>query len=359
MYNIALEILNIFENNKYKAYIVGGFVRDKLLGIDNNDIDIITDAKPNEICNLFNIDLKDNYGSVKLPYKGFTFDVTTFRKEDNYIDGRRPSFIEYTDDISIDLQRRDFTINTILIDKEGNYIDLFDGITDLNNKIIKSVGDPDKKLKEDSLRILRAIRFMCLYDFKLDDNLKKAIIDNKTLISNLSFDRIKQELDIIFSSSNVNLFFDMINELDLYKTLEIEPINRVIPTDNYLSIWAQLNYSNNYNFSNKEQNYINNLKEINDTNNIDSYTVYKYGIEISKEANKIINNKVDIDSIYNNLIIKSRTDIDITYDEILNIVKDKSIINKIYIDLEKQILYNKLINKKESIISYLEGDSIE
>ena len=358
MYNIALEILNILENNNYKAYIVGGFVRDKLLNIDNPDIDIITSAKPDEICSLFNIDTKDNYGSIKLYFKGFNFDITTFRKESDYIDGRRPSNVEYTDDITIDLKRRDFTINTILIDKNGNYIDLLNGIDDLNNKLIKSVGNSDEKIKEDSLRILRAIRFMCLYNFKLDSDLKESIKSNKDLISNLSFDRIKKELDIIFSSSNVNLFFSTINELDLYKTLEIEPINSVIVTNNYLSIWAQLNYSSLYNFSNKEKSYIDNLKYI-ISSGIDNYTVYKYDIDVIKEANKILNNNIDIDEIYNNLSIKSRKDINITYEDILKIVKDKSIINNVYIDLEKQILYNKLNNKKESIISYLEGDNIE
>lgn len=357
MYKEALNILNILENNGYKAYIIGGYVRDKLLGIKNDDIDIVTSAKPIEIQKIFNIEIEDNYGSIKMNFNGYKFDITTFRKEDNYLDSRRPSNVEYVSTLDEDIKRRDFTINSIAIDKDGNYIDLLNGIEDLNKKIIRCIGDSDLKLKQDPLRILRAIRFSCIYNLKLDNELKKSIEKNKELIRKLSFDRIKKELDAIFSSSNVNLFIDMINCFDLYKTLQIKPKNSVITTNNYLSIWAQLDYSDNYNFSNEEKKYINDIKEV-INQGINSYTVYKYDKNIIKEANKIVKcNNIDI--LYDNLSIKTRKDIDITYDELFNIVKDKSIINKIYIDLEKQILYNNLKNKKQDIISYLEGDNIE
>ena len=354
MYNSAIKILNILYENGYDSYIVGGFVRDKLLGIKNDDIDIITNATSKEISNIFNIDIKDNYGSIKLKYNNYIYDITTFRKEDNYLDNRRPNTIEFVKDVKEDLLRRDFTINTILIDKDENIIDYLDGIKDLNNKTIKSVGDPNKKINEDSLRILRAFRFMCIYDFKLDKDLYESIKDNKDLINNLSFDRIKKELDYIFKTSKVNLFINVINKLNLFKTLEIKPINSVIPTCNNLSIWAQLEYSDKYNFSNKEKEYIKNIKYILE-NGIDNYTVYKYGIDINKEANKILNKNIDIELIYNNLPIKNKTDIDIS----INDIKDKSKINDIYIELEKEILYNKLSNKKKDIISYLEGDNVE
>ena len=358
MYHEAIEILNILESNGYKAYIVGGYVRDKLLKIDNSDIDIITSAKPYEICRLFKLDNNYKYGSVKLNYKKHEFDVTTFRKEEDYIDNRWPSNITYIDDVKDDLKRRDFTINAILIDKNGKYIDLYNGINDLNNKVLKVIGDSNKKMEEDSLRIIRALRFSSVYNLKMDDELKSAIIRNKKLINNLSFDRIKNELNIIFSSSNVSLFFDTINNLDLYETLKIRPINGIKTTNNYLSIWSQLEYSNEYNFSRNEKKTINDIRFIID-NGIDNYTIYKYGKDLNKESNKILEIEIDIDDIYNSLPIKSRNDIKIKYDEILNIVKDASSINEIYMDLEKKILYNKLKNERKSIISYLEGGKYE
>ena len=256
MYEEALNILNILENKGYSSYIVGGFVRDKLLGIENDDIDIITSAKPEDISNIFNIELKENYGSIKLDYNGYSFDITTFRKESDYLDNRRPSTIEFVTDVKEDLKRRDFTINAILIDKNGNYIDYVNGIEDLNNKVLRSISN----VKEDALRILRAIRFKCIYNLEFSDELNKEIKENINLISNLSFDRIKQELNIIFNASKSNVFFNIVEEYDLYKTLEIEPINSVKETGNYLSIWSQLKYSDKYNFSNKEKKYMESIK---------------------------------------------------------------------------------------------------
>ena len=136
----------------------------------------------------------------------------------------------------------------------------------------------------------------------------------------------------------------------------IEHINGVKPTNNYLLIWSQIEYGNEYNFSNYEKKYINNVKDI-IKNGINNYTVYKYGYNFIKEINILFNK--DIDKIYNNMVIKERKDIDITYDDILSIIKDNSKINDIYIDLEKQILYNKLKNQKQDIISYLEGEYSE
>lgn len=256
MYKEALNILNILESNGYSSYIVGGFVRDKLLGIENDDIDIITAATPEEISNIFNIELKDNYGSIRLNYNGYTYDITTFRKESDYIDNRRPNKVEYVKDVKEDLKRRDFTINAILIDKDGNYVDLVNGIEDINNKVLRSISS----IKEDSLRILRAIRFKCIYGFNFSEELSKEIKENINLISNLSFDRIKSELNIIFNASKSNVFFSIVEEYNIYKTLEIEPINSVIETGNYLSIWAQLKYSDKYNFSNKEKKLIEEFK---------------------------------------------------------------------------------------------------
>ena len=355
MYDTSIKLLNYLSDNGFESYIVGGFVRDRLLGIDNPDVDMITSATPQDISNLFKLDIEDNYGSIKLTYEGFNFDITTFRKENSYEDNRRPSSIQYITDIKEDIKRRDFTINTILIDKNGNYIDYLNGIEDLNNKIIKSVGNPDIKLKEDSLRILRALRFSCIYNFNLDNELEESIKNNKELIDNLSFDRIKSELNLIFNSYNVKLFFNMINHLDLYKILQIKPKNDIIATGNYLSIWAQLDYSDNYNFSNMEKCYIRDLKSILD-NGVDKYTIYKHGKLINEEAKKILGSDIDIELVYKQLPIYTRKNIDITSDEILNIIKDKSIINKIYVDLEKQILYNNIQNTKDSIISYLEGE---
>lgn len=193
MFEIAIDLLNELNNIGYEAYIIGGYPRDMLLGIESNDIDITTNAHPDIIKNNFLV-VKDNskYGSLIIKYKDNLFEITTFRIETEY-KGRYPEII-YTNSLEEDLKRRDFTINTICIDKNKKIIDLMNGKCDLNNKIVKSIGDSDKKLKEDPIRILRAIRLCGKLDFKLDEELKKSIINNVDLIETLTNNQTNKEL---------------------------------------------------------------------------------------------------------------------------------------------------------------------
>ena len=195
MYNKALEVLNIFNKYGYVAYIVGGYPRDMILGIKTNDIDICTNAKPKEIINIFDTDsVSDNsYGSVRVIYKNCLFDVTTFRKDIKYEDNRRPIKIKYISDLKKDLLRRDFTINTMCIDKDGNIIDMLDAKDDIDKKVIKTVGNPRYRIKEDSLRILRAIRFASVLNFDIDDKTMNYIKKYGYLLNGLSYSRKKEE----------------------------------------------------------------------------------------------------------------------------------------------------------------------
>ena len=136
----GLELLSIIESSGFKAYLIGGCVRDYILGKQFSDIDICTSATPYDIKNIFsdNLVTSDTYGSVVLIYNGFKFEITTFRKEENYLDGRRPDSYTYVTDLETDLKRRDFTINTICMDKNKKIIDLYNGINDIKQKVIKT-----------------------------------------------------------------------------------------------------------------------------------------------------------------------------------------------------------------------------
>ena len=149
----ALKVLQLLEENGYESYIVGGYVRDKLLGIVSNDIDICTSATPKEIKEIFKSSSSSNYGSVNITYKNTNFDITTFRKDIKYINNRVPIKLKYIKSVKKDLLRRDFTINTLCIDSNGKILDMLNIKTDLKEKIIKTVGKPRYKLKEDYLRI--------------------------------------------------------------------------------------------------------------------------------------------------------------------------------------------------------------
>ena len=352
MYESAIKILNILENNGYKAYIVGGYVRDKILGIESNDIDIITNAKPDELNKIFNKKFSNNYGCIILPYNGYEVEITTFRKEYYKDNDRRPYKIEYIYDLKEDLMRRDFTINSICIDKHEDYIDLLSGINDINNKVIRVISDSDKKIYDDPLRILRAIRFASIYDFDLDNNLISSITKYKDRLEYISFDRIKDELNIIFRHNRANNAFKLIDDLKLNKVLKISHKNMIIDCDNYIGVWAQVLYSDDYNFSKKEKNKINAIKSIIEKGYIDDYMLYKYDFNIIRTSSLILNIDIDYKTRYDNLQIHDRKNIDIDVDDIMKLT-NKENIDKIYVDLEKQILYNKLKNEKSILIEYI------
>ena len=216
MLESALMLLKKINSLGYEAYIVGGFPRNKYLNINSDDIDICTNARSNFFINNFNV-IKDNsrFGSVTIEYNNYNYEITTYRK-DIYKGDRFPNII-FVDTLLEDLLRRDFTINTLCIDLNNNYVDLINARKDIDLKIIKTINDADISLKEDPLRIVRAIRFSINLDFKIDEALKKSIVNNKNLINNISNNRLEIELNKINKNDK---YYKLIEELDLTKYLK-------------------------------------------------------------------------------------------------------------------------------------------
>ena len=360
MLDNALNMLNEICDNGFKAYIVGGFVRDHLLGIKSNDIDITTNATPMEIREIFKDDCLpgEDYGSVTVVRKNYRYEITTFRKDIGYDDNRRPNEIEYIDKLEDDLIRRDFTINTICMDKDGKIIDYLHGIDDLKKKIIRCVGDADKKFKEDSLRILRAIRFATILNFRLDVDIINSINMNKELIKNLSFNRKKDELDKIFTSSNSRNGINMILRFKLDKELEINNLDKVRCFSSSISIWSVLDCSDKYPFSSNERDIINNVNIVMKKNNLDPMNLFYYGLYVNSIAGEIkgINPK-KITKAYVNLPIKSRREINVEADKIAEMLNKEpgGYLKTIFEDLEKEILYRRLPNDSDKILSYIKN----
>ena len=347
-------ILNKLEENGYEAYIVGGYVRDKLLGIDSTDVDICTNALPKDIKELFNINDLSSYGSFKIKTDQYNFDITTYRKEITY-KGRKPIELEYIDNLEEDLKRRDFTINTICMNSNGQIIDLLNGVNDINSKIIRMVGDIDLKIKEDPLRILRALRLSIVLNFSLDKELTKSIISNSKLISSLSYTRKREELDKILVSPNAIHGIKTLKKMNILKYLEVE-YKHITYVDDLYGMYAQLNISENYSFNKNEIDTINNIKSIIKNKKINKEIVFNYGLHLSSIAAKIMGiNQKKIIKIYNELEIKDKNDIEITGDDIIKLlnIKPSSIISDIYNDLISNILNNKLKNEKNELICYI------
>lgn len=360
MYNKAIEVLNIFDKHGYLAYIVGGYPRDMLLNIKTNDIDICTNATPKEIVDIFETENVSDYGygSVKIIYKKYRFDVTTFRKDIKYENNRKPVKIKYIMDLKKDLLRRDFTINTLCIDKDENLLDLLSCKQDIDLRIIKTVGNPRYRIKEDSLRILRAIRFAGTLNFSIDEKTMNYIKKYGYLLKKLSYSRKKDELKKIFSSKNKEKSRELIISLGIDKYLEIDNLADIVLCDDIMGIWSQLKMSSKYPFSKVEKSMISNIKKML-LSDLDSYTVYKYGLYVSTVVGSIkgIDYK-KINDIYYDLPIYSRKDINIKGTDISYCLNREpgNYIGKIIDDIERLIVMKKLENEKEKIICYVKNN---
>lgn len=224
--NVKYIISELYKNN-FEAFIVGGSVRDFLLNKKPKDFDIATNALPQDIINIFEktIPTGIKHGTITVLINNESFEITTYRIDGEYKDNRHPKEVIFVSNIEKDLSRRDFTINAMAYNEKEGLIDFFNGKEDLKNKIIKTVGESNKRFKEDALRILRAIRFSCQLDFSIEENTLKAIKENRHLISNISIERIRDEfIKILLSQTpskglillkNCNLLNLIIPELEV------------------------------------------------------------------------------------------------------------------------------------------------
>jgi poly(A) polymerase/tRNA nucleotidyltransferase (CCA-adding enzyme) len=236
---IPKEIKNIIENLKksgFEAYVVGGCVRDFLLGKEPKDWDITTNAKPEEIQKIFPNPPKFSDEKIRRAGSFYTNDfftvtvltgskkpelteveVTTYRLEAKYSDKRHPDEIKYADKLQDDLSRRDFTINALAMDLDKKVIDLFDGQKDLKNKTIRTVGNPEERFSEDALRMLRAIRFATTLGFKIEEQTAEAIKKNSIWLEAISQERIRDEFLKIIMSEKPVVGIELLRELNLLK----------------------------------------------------------------------------------------------------------------------------------------------
>lgn len=241
----VLEIIEKFEKSGFEIYIVGGAVRDLLMGKVVEDWDFTTNATPEEILKVFPDAFYDNkYGTVGLSHESSLnpYEITTFRKEYGYSDTRRPDKVEWGKSLEEDLSRRDFTINAIALkkskDKKDEYevVDPFDGKKDLKNKLIRAVGDPDERFREDALRLIRAVRIASELGFLIEEKTFEAEKKNVALINKIAKERVKDELFKILASpnpyegmlifKNIGLLAEIIPELEKCFGVEQKSIGR-------------------------------------------------------------------------------------------------------------------------------------
>ena len=212
----VLFILNKLKEEGFDAYIVGGCVRDKLLGLHPHDYDITTSAKPQEIKRVFKdfktILIGEEFGTVGVLINGTLYEVTTFRIDGKYLNFRKPENVTFSKSLREDLKRRDFTINAMAMDSSGELYDPFGGKKDLDDKILRAVGRPNERIKEDAIRILRAIRFAGRFDFYIEDELFDAISFERKLLKKISPERIFDEFSKMITSERPSYYLLLMDE---------------------------------------------------------------------------------------------------------------------------------------------------
>lgn len=212
----VLFILNKLRENGFEAYIVGGSVRDKLMGIEPHDYDITTSARPEEIKKVFQayktVLVGEDFGTVGILLDNTLYEVTTFRIDGAYINNRKPEKVIFSKNLTEDLKRRDFTINAMAMDGDGNLYDPFNGQDDIKNKIIRAVGDPNERIREDALRMMRAIRFAGRFGFFIEEELFDALSLNASLLKKIAPERIFDEFSKMITGENPSNYLLLMEE---------------------------------------------------------------------------------------------------------------------------------------------------
>ena len=239
----SVTVLERLEDSGYKAYLVGGCLRDMMMGREPHDFDIATSVEPETVMSIFSdfevIPTGIKHGTVTVMVDGEPIEITTFRKDSDYSDGRRPDSITFTDKVEDDLSRRDFTINAMAFGLDGEIVDPFGGKSDIKSRVIRTVGSAEERFSEDGLRILRAIRFASVLGFAIERETKEAIHKLSRMLDKVSFERVFSEMSKIILSEKPSVQFrefkDVFNrvapELAGIKDFEhtLETLDRIEP----------------------------------------------------------------------------------------------------------------------------------
>ncbi|MBB5887930.1 CCA tRNA nucleotidyltransferase [Lactovum miscens] len=370
----AQVVLKRLQSEGFEAYFVGGSVRDALLGRPIHDIDIATSAYPEEVKHVFKktFDLGIEHGTVLVLSGKQQYEVTTFRTESKYTDYRRPDKVKFVSDLTEDLKRRDFTVNAFAMTVDGEIIDVFDALSDLENKILRAVGKAEERFNEDALRIMRGMRFAADLDFDIEDETFEAMKSHAKLLPKISIERIFVELEKLMLSPNWRKGLRTLNQSEAFK---------------YLPGFEELDlndFSEDYQFKSSEQAWallylkfhtfdLKAWKVSNDFNKktkliVKAYyekawtleNIYSYGLEIAQLADDLkFGQGLELDlsipqNIYDLLQIHSKSEILVKGADLIKEGHPPGpslgqLLNKI----ELNIVNNKLKNQKEEILAYV------
>ena len=239
------KIIRTIEKNGFEAYAVGGCVRDSILGREPDDWDITTSARPEQVKSFFKktIDTGIKHGTVTVMINHVGYEVTTYRIDGEYKDGRHPESVEFSAKLVDDLKRRDFTINAMAYNESHGFVDEFNGISDLNNKVIRCVGDSVERFSEDALRMMRAIRFSAQLGFEIEQSTYNAIVKLAPSIKQVSMERVQVEFLKTILSDNPNYIMEY-HKTGLLKE-NLQYMDELLAGKYAKNVVAMLKYSKN------------------------------------------------------------------------------------------------------------------
>ena len=389
----ALPLLEKIQNAGFEAYFVGGSVRDRILGLDVNDVDIATSAQPLEIKNIFKrtVDVGIEHGTIMVLVGDDSYEITTFRTESTYQDFRRPDSVTFVRSLKEDLKRRDFTMNAIALDSEGNIMDPFDGMADIDKSLIRAVGEPHERFNEDALRMMRAVRFSAQLDFQIESETLLSIRDNAPLLKKIAIERIQIEFEKLLIGKWHTIGLAAMIKTELYKYCPgladkheaiMSMIDDELPFENARQAWAFLLYQidqskktstfkprsflKGWKLSNQMINdaltIFHALKKRLDTGKIDPWVAFEIGQDFAYDVEYLLEHlglKAQYEtlmSVYNGLQITDKKDLKVTGHDLMTLTTEKpgKWMSVALDDALKAVVYKELNNDKNDIIEWIQ-----
>lgn len=359
-------VIRDLEQAGFEAYMVGGAVRDFLLGKTPDDFDVATNAAPEQVKEVFDrtVDTGINHGTVLVLLDGDGVEVTTYRTDGDYTDNRRPDSVEFVQSLEEDLKRRDFTINAMAMSTDMQIIDPFGGKRDLEDKIIRAVGNPDRRFQEDALRMLRAVRFSGQLNFMIEEKTLASIKNQAHLIRSIAAERMKTELDKIFTHSHTARSMAYLKSSGLTNHL---PAGKLFETDwsdyqaagDAIAGWSYMLYRQEkqaadiqaYKLSNNEKRLIANSLEAARITDWNPWVFYAFTVRELTIAAQLQNKNVDIEAAKNRLPIQSKNELAATGNDLMKWsgVKQGPWLKEWIFKMERQIVFGLLQNDKQQI----------
>ncbi|HFI0457267.1 TPA: CCA tRNA nucleotidyltransferase [Streptococcus suis] len=386
----ALPILEKIKAAGFEAYFVGGSVRDAILGRPIHDVDIATSSYPQETKQIFprTIDVGIEHGTVLVLEGSKEYEITTFRTEEEYVDFRRPSQVSFVRSLEEDLKRRDFTVNAFALDEEAQIVDLFDGMTDLENRTLRAVGIPSERFNEDALRIMRGFRFAATLDFEIEPTTFTAMVETAPLLEKISIERSFIEFDkllmadfwrkglrAMINSKAYDFLPDLAGKSDELETM-LTSLTEEFRFSTSEQAWAMLfvclgidnikSFLKKWKTSNEFQRTVVKLVEIYQlrlAGPVTKQICFKYGkeflylVEELRQAQGLTTDFAAIDKIDQALTIHDKHEIVVNGGHLMKIfaLKPGPVLGELLKEVEFQIVEGQLENEVQAIMTFVKG----